>query len=229
MGTNDNLSSHPAQEYDSQIRTTIPHYDLFFSHVFELIKVLCPFPNLWLDTGCGTGTMVNKAFEIFPSTNFVLSDPSDAMLDEAKEKLKEFPQERISFLSPATTQNIQWKGKPFDVITAFLSHHYLSVEERIKATQHCRELLKDGGLFITFENITPASPKGIEAGLSMWKEYQISQGKQKDEVIKHLSRFGVEFLPITVQKHLEIMDNCGFSTVELFWFSCMQAGFYSIK
>ena len=85
-----------------------------------------------MDTGCGTGTLVQKALEIFDNTYFILADPSFEMLDLAKNKLlKHFP-DRVNFLEPIGTENIILEDdcKP-DVITAIQSHHYMSLNERL--------------------------------------------------------------------------------------------------
>jgi tRNA (cmo5U34)-methyltransferase len=229
MNKNDNLTAHPANEYDNQVRKTIPYYDSFHQQIIELVKILKPIPELWLDTGGGTGTFMEKALQVFTSTKFLLSDPSDAMLEIAKDKLKLIPLNRLAILSPATTQNIQWEEKSLDIITAIQSHHYLSDEERIKTTKHCYNLLNDGGVYVTFENTSYETPKGTETALKIWQTYQLAQGKPEVEVIKHINRYGIEFFPITVKQHLDLLKECGFSVVELFWFSYMQAGFFAIK
>jgi tRNA (cmo5U34)-methyltransferase len=46
---------------------------------------------------------------------------------------------------------------------------------------------------------------------------------------KHTKRFNSEYFPITVKEHLELLKETGFQTVELFWRSHVQAGFYAIK
>ncbi|MGD0231966.1 MAG: hypothetical protein ABSC19_16690 [Syntrophorhabdales bacterium] len=46
---------------------------------------------------------------------------------------------------------------------------------------------------------------------------------------EHRSRFGKSYFPITIAEHLELLRATGFSTVEIFWLSHMQAGFYAIK
>jgi tRNA (cmo5U34)-methyltransferase len=48
-------------------------------------------------------------------------------------------------------------------------------------------------------------------------------------VVEHRKRFGANYFPLTVQEHLELYYRIGFSTVELFWYSYMQAGFFAIK
>ena len=89
--------------------------------------------------------------------------------------------------------------------------------------------LNKGGIFITFENIRPFTEKGVETGKRTWGFYQLSRGKEEESVEKHLQRFGSEYFPITVEEHLKLYRECGFETVELLWYSCMQAGFYCIK
>ena len=84
----DNATSHNADQYDRQIRLTIPHYDDIHDEILTFVKVQCPNPETWLDTGCGTGSFVRMAHEIFPETEFCISDPSDGMLNVASQTLK---------------------------------------------------------------------------------------------------------------------------------------------
>ena len=48
------------------------------------------------------------------------------------------------------------------------------------------------------------------------------------EADKQVERYGREFLPITVEENLAALTQTGFSVVELFWYSHIQAGFYAI-
>lgn len=230
MNTFDNTTPHLSAEYDTQIMNTIPYYDCFHREIIHTVQTLNINPAIWLDTGAGTGTMVNNCIDIFPNTLFLLADPSEEMLLVAQNKLCKYGSERIQFLSPATTQNISLEPtlRP-DIITAVQSHHYLTKEERMTATKVCYELLAEGGTFITFENIRPCTEQGIANGKRKWANYQMARGKSEDQVRKHLERFDSEYFPITVEQHLQLYRECGFKVVELLWFSYMQAGFYCIK
>jgi tRNA (cmo5U34)-methyltransferase len=137
---------------------------------------------------------------------------------------------RVSFLGSVTTQDLILEGseRP-DVITAILCHHYLQKGARLAATRKCYEMLKPGGLYITFENIMPLTAAGTEIGKTNWKNFQIAAGKTVEEAGNHIKRFGVEYFPITVEEHLSLLRSCGFKAVELLWYSYMQAGFYCIK
>ncbi len=204
---------------------------MFGQQTIALVESAISNPELWVDTGCGTGALVEKAHFEFPDTRFVLADPSEKMLLQAKKRLApHLPKQNIAFLEPVDSQGLTARIKEkADVVTAIQCHHYLKKEERATAVRACYEVLKEGGLFVTFENVRPETPEGVKIGLELWREFQLSQGRGKEEVETHLKRFDAEYFPITVKEHLELLKNSGFQTVELFWYSCMQAGFYAIK
>ena len=230
MNNSDNSTAHISTYYDRQVKNTIPYYECFHKETINLVKVAKNNPKVWLDTGCGTGSLVGQAVNHFDNTLFILADPSMEMLSQAKKKLVDSSQDKIRFLEPVSTQEIMLDDieRP-DVITAIQSHHYLSMKDRIKATSKCYDLLEENGIYITFENICPLTPEGIEIGKEYWKQFQIISGKSIEDADKHMKRFGVEYFPITIQNHLSLLKDCGFRVVELFWYSYLQAGFYCIK
>jgi tRNA (cmo5U34)-methyltransferase len=226
------MSDEPPQylpgHYDSHIAQTIPYYDLIHKEIIDLVLSLDSQPRLWLDTGCGTGSLVKNALDRFPSTQFLLADPSESMLGQARHKFE--GQERVRFLSPACSQELRGQvcEEP-DLITAIQCHHYLSKGERKRAVAACSDLLPSGGAYITFENVRPLTERGIELVKRRWERFQVERGKCEAEAKAHLDRFDKEYFPITVEEHLELYRNTGFRTVELLWYSYMQAGFYCIK
>ena len=226
MQKSDNLTSHLSGEYDLQISNTIPYYNLFHQEILNLIESMDIKPDTWLDTGCGTGNLVEKALQKFPSTVFILADPSVEMLGKSKEKLGN--NINVEFLEPAPSQDISL-SRGADVITAIQSHHYLSEDERYKAVKSCYNNLNENGVYVTFENIHPLTKKGTEIGKEYWKRFQISRGKPVVDAENHIKRFNVEYFPITIEEHLLLLKKSGFRVVEMFWYSYMQAGFYCIK
>lgn len=225
-----NSTPHLPEDYDAQISSVLPYYSSFHEETLRLVRSLPRTPKIWMDTGCGTGSLVNKAINEFPDTKFLLLDPSEGMLEQAKQKLSPCPAERLKILKSSPTQEFSQEldEKP-DVITAIQCHHYLKREERAKATGICYNLLKEGGIYITFENIRPLTEEGVALGKRYWGNFQSAQRRSEEEIQKHLERFDTEYFPITVEEHLELLRKTGFRTVELFWYSYMQAGFYCIK
>jgi len=229
MAKIDNSTSHLAAVYNTQVRSTIPYYDAFHEATINLIKATRIEPKKWLDTGCGTGTLVQKALPIFPETLFILADPSREMLKNAERKLANISNGRVQFLDPVSTQNLPKRMDNPDVITAIQSHHYISRDERIRATEVCFELLTSRGVYVTFENISPLTNEGIKIGKENWKNFQLGNGRDLATVQKHMARFDFEYHPITIEEHLSLLRKVGFSTVEMLWYSYMQAGFYAVK
>ena len=225
-----NATPHLPEDFDSRISGVLPYYSCFHQETINFVKSMPSIPKIWLDTGCGTGSLVNKAIEEFPTTKFLLLDPSEGMLNQARKKLSSCPVNRLEFLKASSTQELsqEIEEKP-DVITAIQCHHYLNREGRARATDMCYNLLKEGGVYITFENIRPLTEEGILAGKRYWQNFQLTHGRTEDETKEHLKRFDTEYFPITVEEHLELLRETGFRTVELFWYSYMQAGFYCIK
>ena len=217
--------------YDNVVRQIMPFYDIIQSETVDLVRTLKPEVKQWLDTGCGTGNLIEIALRFFPDTAFVLTDPTELMLKRAKDRFKSFPDKHVRFLPPTPSEGLlSYKNvlKP-QVITAILCHHYFNKEQRRTATNVCFRLLDAGGVFIAVENIMPDSLQGTQLGLARWKRFQIEHGRKNVMAEKHTKRFNSEYFPITVNEHIELLKETGFRTVELFWKSQMQAGFYAIK
>ena len=231
MTNSNNARSFIPEVYDNVVRQIMPFYDTIQSETVDLVRTLKSDVKQWLDTGCGTGNLVEIALRFFPDTNFVLTDPTELMLKRAVDRLQAFPEKRVRFLPPTPSEDLlSYENvlKP-QVITAILCHHYFNKQQRRTATDVCYRLLEADGVFISVENIMPDSLQGTQLGLERWKRFQIEHGRESVMAEKHTKRFNSEYFPITVKEHLELLKETGFQTVELFWRSHVQAGFYAIK
>ena len=227
----DNLTAHNAADYDQKVRGTLPFYDSIHAEVLRLVGVVKPEVLTWVDTGCGTGYLASTALAAFSQAHFTLADPSEAMLAQARARLAGVASSRVCILPAVDSAGLAAHVAPgsADVVSAIQCHHYLEPDGRLKALRSCRNILKPGGLLVAFENIAPRTPDGVRFGLRGWRSFLLAHGRTQAEADKQLSRYGTEFLPITAEEHLAVLTTAGFSTVELFWFSQMQGGFYAIK
>jgi tRNA (cmo5U34)-methyltransferase len=226
----DNLSPYSSNDYEEGMRKTMPFYESIYSETIGLVQCLKPDLENWLDTGCGTGSLIVRAYPFFKNTKFLLADPSEDMLDKARQTLSEISPRQLIIVGSVGTENLpKLNDNTPQVITAILAHHYFNKETRQAATNRCFELLDAEGVYITFENIYTSTEAGKHIGLSRWKQFQMLQGKTEKEVNNHLSRYNKSFFPITIEEHYMILKEAGFRMAELFWFSYMQAGLYAIK
>lgn len=220
----DNATPHDATTYDGDVRRTIPHYDAIHEAVLSLVESVPDPPCSWLDTGCGTGTLVTRALSRFPQTLFTVADPSPAMLDTARARLS---RPGVTILPPCSTADLP-PGR-FDIVTAIQCHHYLDHAGRQSAVAACHDRLRPGGLYITSENVRPMSAAGLDLGLRYWGSYLQRTGRSRADVDAHLARLDSAFFPITIEEHIRLYRDAGFVGVEILWCSYLQAAFYAVR
>lgn len=225
---NDNSTPMAAKNYDEGILKTLPFYDAFNKQIIEIIGCINEEKQAttiyWLDTGCGTGTLANMASKHFQDILFTLMDPSEKMLNACKQKTSHIKAEYMA----KPSQEIDEQEK-YDVVTAVQAHHYLRIEERKKATKRIFDALKQGGIYIAFENYAPQDDTLVQLELKRWGYYQRGKGKSEEEVAAHLARYNKQYFPITASSHIALLKEAGFTKIHIFWKSYMQLGIYAIK
>lgn len=221
----DNASPINSSEYDVQIQNSLPYYSEFADQIIDIIKCTGKDRFEWMDLGCGTGLLSEKVLSSFPDSFFVLADPADNMLAQARER---FSGSGFEFIK-AGSQDIPVMKNRFDVISAIQCHHYLTMSERIQATENIYGSLKSGGYYFCFENIVFDDPEITDFEMRRWAEYRIRHGYDRADLDAFLARRGKNYFPITIDEHTRILENAGFAKVHVFWRSYMQMGIYAVK
>ena len=220
----DNKSAYNSSIYDEHITNVLPYYKEYHNQVLDVVRAMGIYSPVWLDTGCGTGTLAMRILETYPEIKLTLCDPSEKMLDIAKAKLTG---NDIHFFNLSSEQ-LPFENE-FDVVTAIQCHHYLSLEGRENAVKACYKALKEDGVFITFENIKMETDEADAIALKRWQTFLQEHGNSSEDVRMHIERRGVEVFPITIAQHMELLKKCGFRSVNVLWISYLQAGFWTIK
>jgi tRNA (cmo5U34)-methyltransferase len=233
MQPNDNKSAHPAAQYDAEVRKVIPYYDAIQTETIDVVRTIAGEPDVWLDTGSGTGALVERALPLLPRTQFVVADPSNAMLEQARTRFVglEVAAGRVTVLPAVASDGLPQVTPALraQVVTAIMCHHYLEPEARRAAVRGCYEVLEPGGVLVVFENVESESVRGRELGLRRWGELQGRAGRPAAAVAQHLARFGTELKPVRIADHLALLRETGFGVAEVLWRAHMQAGFYAVK
>lgn len=219
------FSSRPyvPSEFDLYIQSTLPYVREFYGQTLSMIRRYGNPEGRLLDLGCGTGMLEMLLREAFPALRIEGVDPSTEMLDVAGQK--QIPD--VVFRQ-GTSQELRAE-EVYDIITAIEVHHFLQPEERKNVISNIFKALKEGGIYIGFENVIPDDDYLKEQELNRWKEFQIAAGKTEEEAELHKKRCGVFYFPITVKEHIRILKETGFRHVYVFWRSHMQMGIFGIK
>jgi tRNA (cmo5U34)-methyltransferase len=221
---NDNKAAYNSTIYDDKVIHVLPYYREYHGQIIDLVKNMKLKEPDWLDTGCGTGTLARRVLEDRSDVKFTLCDPSEKMLEKAKEKLAGVDARFFNLSS----QQLMFASE-FDIVTAVQSHHYLQREERKDAVSKCYHALRENGVFVAFENIRMSADESDAIALSRWTQFLKDHGSDEEEIEMQLARRGTEVFPITIEEHIKLLRECGFRSVDILWTSYLQAGFWALK
>ena len=203
----------------------ITDYDELRKRIVDVVKNHDPKPRIWLDTGCGSGGSVRYPIAEFPMTQFVLADPSERNIADAKENMQ--GEQRCLYVTNPT-HKLNFGDETLDVITAVQSHHYYQdIDEKMSATRNCYRMLKGHAIFVVTEHVR--YEEGQEEKDAQWADYMRGRGLPEEMVQEMLSRRWHEYFPFTEDEMLAHLKEAGFSKVEVFWRSCSDIGVYAIK
>jgi len=224
----DNLSNFHSDQYDNGVRQVIPYYPLVHQEAVAIVRAGEKVPETWIDTGCGTGHLVSEALLHFSTCRYLITDPSEGMLEIAAERFSGEPLVRI--LEPLASEMLpQELSGQADVVSAMFCHHYQRPEARQASVKACFRCLKEGGVYITAGHCLSDSDEGRAMIRREWRRFQEERGRTEEEIDSHFARFGEQLFPLTLEEHTTLLKGCGFRIVELFWRAGMQCAFFAIR
>ncbi len=219
-----NSAPFDVAEYDRQIKRTLPFYEEMFQQAVDIVRILNLQSLRWLDVGCGTGKMARTALDNFDIQKMVCIDVEKEMLEKAENFCDN---EKVEFLQ-CDIRELPYE-EIFDIVTAVQVNHYFKKDERVAAIKKCYDALAENGIYISFENFAPDSEEGARLYLERWKQFQIANGKSKEEADSHIRRYGRDYFSITISESIKLLKECGFRMVGILWVSYMQVGILARK
>ena len=142
-----NSTPFDAAKYDRQIKKTLPFYEEMVLQIVDIVGLLDLQSLLWLDVGCGTGQMARNALDNFDIKNMVCIDVEQEMLEKAGVFCNDG---KVEFLQ-CDVRELSFQ-EMFNVVTAIQINNYFKKDERLVAIKNCYNVLKENGIYISFEN-----------------------------------------------------------------------------
>jgi SAM-dependent methyltransferase len=111
----------------------------------RLFPELCQRPIRFLDYGCGTGCLLPPITKFFPQADYVGTDLSDKMIQQARD----LHNGSGGFFE---LNSEPWKQGAYNIIFASNVFHHIPGTEHLKILQELRSLLIPGGKFAMWEH-----------------------------------------------------------------------------
>ncbi len=190
--------------------------------------------NNFIDLGCGDGLLANTILDKYTNANGLLLDYSPSMIDEAKNRMKAFQNQKIvqSDLSNSDWQN-NVNDKPEVVVSGYAIHH-LKNGRKYELFEEIFNILKPGGIFINMEHVASASNFGNslfnELVVDLLHKKAEEEGKKQSKVdlmSEYLNRPDqIENILLPVTTQCEWLKEIGFMDVDCY-FKCFESAIYA--
>ena len=198
-----------AQEYDANRKKFIPCFDDYYENATKLIASNIITPERILDLGAGTGLLSYFWYQQCPTSQYVLVDIANEMLNIARK--------RFAGIDSVSYQILDYSnGLPdgkFDVIISALSIHHLTDGDKVKLFAQIYDKLPSGGIFVNYDQFCAGSPEMNDWFDSYWEnqlEYSGLTGKDI-QLWKERRKLDKE---CSVEEEMEMLCRCKFKIVK---------------
>ncbi|MBN1802262.1 MAG: class I SAM-dependent methyltransferase [Candidatus Lokiarchaeota archaeon] len=157
-----------APVYDFDIVRLIPYYEKMLNTTIKSIP-FNPTENIRiLDLGCGTGNLTRKVKLAFPNSKITCLDNSPQMVEQAREKLKEF--DEITFLIQDFNE-LSFQENYNVIISSLALHHLVSDDEKKCIYRKIYHSLNNKGVFLNFDNLLGSNDSVQKQYLTEWTDF----------------------------------------------------------
>jgi len=215
-----------ATSYDQSRRGLIPDYDAFYGAAMACLPPDRRLPLRILDIGSGTGAFAKMIGDAYPHARIIVSDASDGMLDEARQKLERDVRYEFRRLDAL----IDPLPSDMDVIVSSLVIHHFDHADKRALFRRIHAALKPGGVFVNADQASTGRADEDRARFDAWLTAVKASGMVKQRELREaLERMEAhdQNAPVGVQSRW--LEETGFRQVGMVYFNYMWAVFVAAK
>lgn len=199
-----------AQEYDAIIQKLIPYYEQMVNALVSVIPFSKDDTFNMIDLGCGTGTVSMAVKDRFPHVKITCIDIADKMLEIAKEKIGS----DVTCIQ-ADFNSFEFASQYDLIVSSLALHHLESEQNKLSFYRKIHAALKPGGMFVNLDVVLGSDDALQSVYMQKWKDY-ISKSVNEAEINdKWMPNYYAEDRPMKMVSHLEQLNQCGFSAVDV--------------
>jgi len=222
----DEAFNETVQYYDDWIRKAVPGYADLFTIAKELIPFAATDSIDVLDLCAGTGLFSQKVLERCPKGRFVLYDIAGKMLDVARERFREFPDQ---FRYVTTDYRTLGDAGAFDLVISSLSIHHLDDREKQELCRQVYKVLRKPGVFLNIDLIKGPTPYLEELYCNDWYEKMRRAGAPDEAIRAGIERRLAYDRDALMEDQLHWLRGAGFSDADCVYRNYKMGLFLGIK
>ena len=174
-----------AAGYDADRRRLIPGFDAYYGAALDwLAERLGNRPARVLDLGAGTGLFTALAARVLPQARFELTDLSEAMLAQARQRFANTPRVTLRVMDHRDLD----APDSYDAVISGLSIHHLEDDEKRRVYAACARALRPGGLFVNADPVAGDSPRMEHLYWTSWHDSVRASGLPETTIAAAIER-----------------------------------------
>jgi tRNA (cmo5U34)-methyltransferase len=196
-----------ARDYDSAIRTYIPHYEEMIATVVALAR------GEVIDLGTGTGALAEAILHASPTTRVKLVDIDPAMLEAAGARVGRYG-ERAELVKATFEKALA----PCDAVVASLAlHHVAELAKKRALYKRIHDALRPGGVLLVADITVHDDGKERDRMYDAWSTWMTTHGIARTDAEALFVKWAKEDCYHSLATELALLGEAGFERPECFW------------
>ncbi len=218
-----------AAVFDDMVERSIPNYGEIHRIVADLVRRYLPDNASVYDLGCSTGTtlilMNQTAKSVNKKIKLIGVDASRPMLDKCRNKLNQNNVE--AQLIEGDLLKIEYQS--CDMIVMDYTLQFIPLDQRTLLLSKLYKALKPGGRFVLAEKIVSSSPKVQEMITDLYYDFKRRHGYSELEIAQKREALENVMKPLTPSEQFSMLEQAGFSEVDMIFRWYNFAAWLAIK
>jgi tRNA (cmo5U34)-methyltransferase len=222
------FGSKVAENFDSHIRKSIPHYLEGHELITNLSDFFITSNSVCYEIGCSTGSLAYKLASHNSDktgSRFIGIDAEKEMVQAARRKVNPLP-ENVEFIEDDI---LQIELEPADLIVSYYTVQFIRPAERQKLISKLYESLQWGGALILFEKVRGPDARFQDILTRLYDDYKLDQGFSAEEIISKTRSLKGVLEPFSTQGNLDLLKRAGFVDIMTVMKHLCFEGFLAIK